>query len=62
MVSTMRLKAWPVVSEAVETGIAFGITRACRHTETPTREQLTEHLRREVLNALCEVIDFGEPE
>ena len=56
----LRLRTYTVVSRAVEEGVAYGIQRAYKHTDAPERESLQEHLEHEVVNALCEIIDFGD--
>jgi hypothetical protein len=53
----LRLHA--IISGAVEEGVAMGVRRAFKHTDRPTEEALREHVEREVMNALDEVIDFG---
>ena len=54
----LTVKTWHVVSEAVETGVAYGLMRAYKYPATPNREALTEHLAREVMTALAEVSIF----
>ena len=59
---SLRLRAYTVVSRAVEEGIAHGIQRYSKYNDTPitTRDSLHEHLAREILNALCEVVEFED--
>lgn len=54
----VKLDTYPVVSRAVEEGVAFGIQRAHKHTDRPDETALKENVYREVMNALCEVIRF----
>ena len=56
----LRLRIYTVVSRAVEEGVSHGIRRAHKYAVRPTRESLQDHLEREVLSALCDVIDFGD--
>ena len=35
-------KTWPALSDALEVGARFGVNRAYKHTDTPTREQIAE--------------------
>ena len=56
-----RVKLYPLVARAVEEGVAYGIRHYFKHrsTEDPLNEDaLAEHVEREVLNTLCEVLDF----
>ncbi|MDP3939770.1 MAG: hypothetical protein Q8R92_16760 [Deltaproteobacteria bacterium] len=55
----MRIKAYTVVERAVDEGVALGYNRAHKHTDTPG-EAIKEYVRREVMIALCEIMDFGE--
>ena len=56
----VRLKAYPVIREAISSGIAFGIRRAYKHTDTPGHDVLQEQIEQEIMNALEEVIDFDK--
>lgn len=59
----MKIKAYPVISEAVDDGVAYGITRIFKHFD---KNAMTEEEMRErqetlvdcIMNELCEVIDF----
>lgn len=54
------INIYAVISTAIESGINYGITRAFKHEDYPSQDSLLEHIEREVMNALCEVIDFGD--
>ena len=59
----IRLNAYAVVDRAVEEGVACGLRRARKHLsygQDPTDEQLQDYVEREVMNALCEVLQFHE--
>jgi hypothetical protein len=56
---SVRVNAYEVVSRAVEEGVAYGYNRAHKHTAQPTEEHLREQVEAAVMNALCEVLDFG---
>lgn len=51
---------WRIISRDVEEGLAYGMNRAYKHTDTPSRDDILEHLQREIMNALAEDIDFGD--
>lgn len=56
----MKPKTYRVLEEAIETGISFGIIRAFKHTEAPSRDVLHENLEREIMNAIHEWFEFDE--
>lgn len=56
----VKINTYEVIARAVEDGIGWGLTRAFKHTETPDRETLEDHLHREILNAICEVVIFDD--
>jgi hypothetical protein len=47
-------KSWPLLCDAVESGIVMGWNHAHKHTDTPRPEQVQEQIAREVLNAISE--------
>ena len=55
---SLSLRAYYIVSDAVESGVMFGLNRAHKHTDNPSREVLMDNICREVMNALAEVVDF----
>lgn len=62
----MKIKAYSIISRAVEEGVSYGITRLFKHsaplmTEAGMRGN-AEVIENEVLNALCEFIDFDDDE
>ena len=56
----MKLKAWPIVSDAVERGVSYGFRRAYKHTDKPEEEDLREAIENGVMAELAEIIDFSE--
>lgn len=56
----VRLKAYPIVQRAVEEGAAYGVNRAFKHTDAPTREGIVEAVVMAVMGDLCEVMDFDD--
>lgn len=59
VVAAVRVKVFPLIAEALSTAVRLGIARAQKHGPA-TDEGLHEAIEREVLNALCEVLDFGD--
>jgi len=58
----MRMRSYPIIARAVEEGIAFGLNRAYKHAEAPGREEIADSLQIEIMNALCDVVDFDDEE
>ena len=58
----VRVKAYDVVQRAVEEGARYAANRAFKHTDRPTPENIADVCEREVMNALCEVLEFGDDE
>ena len=59
MKHTIKVNLYAIVSRAVEEGVSYGLQRAHKHTPAPSREVLVDQVEQAVLNALCEVLDFG---
>jgi hypothetical protein len=55
----IRLKAYPVIQRAIETGTRLGWRRAHKHTDTPTEEAVFDAIETAIMNELDEVLDFG---
>ena len=59
----VRLRAYSIISDAVEDAVMSGWRRATKHTEpdaVPPDEIVHEAMHDAVMLALTEVIDFGE--
>jgi len=54
----MKLKAWHIISEAVENGIACGYMRAFKHTDAPDEHHIKEQIGIAVMGNLTDIIDF----
>ena len=57
-----NVRAYPVLSRAIEEGVAYGWRRAHKHTEAPDDEAIRDHIVTAVLNEICEYFDFGSSE
>ncbi len=62
ILSPVRLRAYPLVQRAVEESVAYGVRRAFKHTDAPDVESIIEAVDQSVMNAMCELFDFGDPE
>lgn len=58
----MRLKAYRIVSDAVERAVSYGYNRAHKHTEAPGKDGIVDAIYNEVMNELSDIIDWDEGE
>ena len=56
----MRANEFKLMSECIERGTAFGLTRAYKHYEPPTREQIQQYIEESVMNEICEYFNFKD--
>lgn len=56
----MRVRAYPVLSEAVERGVAYGWAHARKHTRRPTPESVQAEIHQAVLDEVCQAFDFPD--
>lgn len=56
----MKPKFNLVLEQCIESGIQFGLSRAFKHDDTPSREVIAEHVQREIMNQIYEWFDFDE--
>lgn len=60
--ATVRLRAYDVLCDAVERGVAYGWRRAHKHDDKPGEEAIRGAIEDAVTNALCEVLAFDDGE
>ena len=58
----LNLRAYPVLSRAIEEGVAYGWRCAHKHTEAPDEEAIRDHIVTAVLDEICEYFDFDSSE
>lgn len=56
----MRPNEYLVLSECVEDGINLGYTRAHKHTDTPTEQQIKEAIEQSVMTEICQYFYFED--
>lgn len=56
----MRVRAYEVLSRAVEGGVEYGWRRAHKHTETPGEDAIKEQVIQAVLSEVCEWFAFDD--
>lgn len=54
----IRFKTYWIIQRAVEEGIAYGLNRAHKHEDNPTKDKIAIEIERAVMLALDEIIDF----
>lgn len=59
---TLRPNTWTIVSRAVEEGVGYALQRMDKHADDPLtaaqRARAQDHLERELMNTLSEVVKF----
>jgi hypothetical protein len=56
----MKPKVYPVLDMAVENGVHYGLNRAYKYTDDPSREQIVAEVTEAVLNSICEWFDLSD--
>lgn len=56
----MKPKIHVVLDHCLESGIEFGLNRAYKHDDSPSREAIKEHIYREIMNHIYDWFDFDE--
>lgn len=54
----MKPKFYPILTDCIERGIQFGMNRAYKHTDNPSRQTIEEIINVEILNQLHEYFVF----
>jgi hypothetical protein len=57
---TVKVDVYKIVQECVNRGIRHGWRHAHKHTDKPSFEYTLDCLETNVMNELCDYIDFGE--
>ena len=60
----VQIDAYRVIADVVDSGVLLGLRRGDKHSDDPLTEQqvarMHEHVEREVMNALSEILIFHE--
>ena len=56
----MKANEYLILSECVEDGINLGYTRAHKHTDTPTEQQIKEAIEQAVMTEICQYFIFED--
>lgn len=58
----MKANMYKLIERCVEEGVQYGYTRAHKHTDHPTQEQLEDQIIQAVMNEICEWFEFNQGE
>lgn len=58
----MKPKLIPLLHKCIENGISYGLYRAYKHTDSPSREVIEETICRAIFEQLYEWFDFDGTE
>lgn len=56
----MKPKDFKILVRCVEDGVAYGYSRAHKHTDTPTDEVVRDQIENAVIDEICEWFYFDE--
>ncbi len=56
----MKPKVYPVLEMAVEDGVVYGVNRAFKYNDNPTREEIVAQVTDSVMNSLCEWFELSD--
>ena len=54
----MRVKEYTVLVDCVERGVAYGMNRAYKHTDTPASDYIKQQITDAVLSEISEYFSF----
>ena len=58
----MKANTYKILHRAIEDGIAYGIRRAHKHTDTPSEDVLEHEIDNAIWNEIHEYFTFDTPE
>jgi hypothetical protein len=56
----MKPKFRVILEQAIEEGVRYGYRRSHKHLESPTEEQICEHIEEQVMSSIYEYFTFDE--
>ena len=60
--STIEINSYEVISRAIEEGVRYGVMRAHKHTDNPSKESIEDAVEHAVMNSLSEVLIYNGKE
>jgi hypothetical protein len=60
----MRVNEYVVLSECIEAGVRYGVSRAFKYTDEPSQSEIERDVESAVMSAICEkfIFDSADPE
>ena len=59
-VQEMRFNEYELISRAVDSGLEYGVNRAFKHTDTPSRETIMGEARNAIMVELSTIIHWND--
>jgi len=56
----MKPKFLPVMDMCIDSGVRIGLTRAYKHNDNPSEDQIAASISKEIINQFYEWFDFEE--
>ena len=56
----MKPKSYQLLIQCIEDGVAYGYSRAHKHTDNPSEDMIKDNIENGVLNAIHEWFDFPQ--
>ena len=56
----VKAKVYDLMSKAVEDGVSYGLHRAYKYSDNPSKEDVEETIRLAVMSSICEWFEFPE--
>ena len=54
----MKPKYYEILSNAIEAGCRYGVSRAFKHTEDPSLDAIEHEVHAAIMNSIAEVFEF----
>lgn len=58
--ASVRIRAYEVIERAMESAVGYGMRRAYKHTDDPSKVEIESAVLRAVMDELCSVLIFGD--
>lgn len=56
----VKVNLYALISVGVSNGVKYGYRRAFKHDEAPSEDVICDRIENEVMNSICEYIQFNE--
>jgi len=59
---SVRLDAYKIISDTIETSIKLGWNRAHKHIDNPEQQHVLNEIHTAIMNDLCQILKFDDEE